>query len=413
MPLLLLPLLALPGLQDREVATHDPRLDPTLARHALFRIADATGRVAAVGDVDGDGLPDLLTGRGAQLTLRSGADGASLGDLGVGEDWAVGPDLDGDGLSDLAAGRPSERLVVLRSIREGNVLASFEAPRLAGFGAAIVWIDDLDDDGVRDLVVGAPGARLVQARSSRTGERLWESALGERKGWGRRLRVVGDVDRDDWTDLTVGSGPFDREVNELVSGRNGELAVEGWRARGPARGVGDLDGDGVPDLFVDELYPDSNMRAPEGRVVSVGRRRVVARQAYPDMMSEYGTTTALGDLDGDGVVDLGLGEPNFHVKGPGDPGFEGPAVDLEGLTLPEAVALPSRPWCAFTWESGCAWVLSGRSREVIMAVYGEPGSRDGMGLAMSPLPDLSGDGHPDLAVTAADGVHVFAGPGRP
>lgn len=391
--------------------SHDPGLAPTRAKHALLHLPGAEGAVAAIGDADGDGLSDLVASFRSRLVVVSSTGGDEIQALGPADTWAVGPDLDGDGLRDLVVGNLSERLVTLLSSRKGKVLLKIEEPLLAEFGGAVAWIDDLDEDGVPDFVIGSPGARAVEARSSSSGRLLWRSTLGARKDWGAWIRVVGDLDGDGQKDLAVGAGPFDRYVNELVSGRTGLAAVPNWTAQGPATGVGDLDGDGVPDLFIDKIFDDSRCRNSQGHFVSVGRRRLLAKQGYPDALSEYGTTTNLGDMDGDGVADLGLGDPNFHLRGPGDPRFSGTPVDLDALTLAQAVNLSSAPWCAFTWESGCAWVLSGRTREVIAAVYGEPGSRDGMGLWMSPLPDVSGDGHPDFAVAAADGVYIFAGPG--
>ncbi|MCK6502943.1 hypothetical protein L6R53_06025 [Myxococcota bacterium] len=146
------------------------------------------GQVLAAGDVDGDGLGDLLLANPAR---------------GPGSVWiAFGP-LD-SGVLDLA-----DLAVRIDGATDGDALG-------AALGAG-----DLDGDGIPDLVAGAPGTadsagavyvfaggETVHARAGRLSvdqarSRLDGSAAGDRAG--AALHAGGDLDGDRRTDLVVGA----------------------------------------------------------------------------------------------------------------------------------------------------------------------------------------------------------------
>jgi hypothetical protein len=140
---------------------------------ASFEVDDkgAFGHAVELGDLDGDGAPDLVVGapetkwggevqlfdsEGGLWTVIEGNEGS---DLGTG---AVLADLDGDGQTDLVAtGAPDADTAVWLFLDATNAehtddaVASVEGSPLAGRGQSLTTAD-LDMDGTTDLVVGAP-----------------------------------------------------------------------------------------------------------------------------------------------------------------------------------------------------------------------------------------------------------------
>ena len=184
-------------------------------------------------------------------------------------------DLDGDGYSDLFAGAPGAArggllsgAVLARSSHDGRVLARLDGTRArAVLGSALAALGDLDGDGVIDLAAGAPkdatpglATGSIVVLSGRDLSRLWQKA-GPAPGahFGDALANVGDVDGDGHADVVLGASAASASGVEagqvrLVSGATGAMLCvsDGERAFGwlgaAVAGVGDLDGDGRPDV---------------------------------------------------------------------------------------------------------------------------------------------------------------------
>lgn len=194
--------------------------------------------IASAGDVDRDGrddfvvgVPDARSGRthAGELRVFSGATGLpilvckspvpdALDNLGQA---VLGPgDLDGDGVPDLVGGSPYTRrdltgyapgAVFAFSGRTGGLLWRHDGTELGqSLGGALARIHDLDHDGAPDLAVGAdylyqfdPGRVIFL--SGRTGAVLHEvrgMVPGEK--FGSSLLAIPDQDGDGRDDLAVG-----------------------------------------------------------------------------------------------------------------------------------------------------------------------------------------------------------------
>lgn len=134
--------------------------------------------VAALDDVDGDGVGDLAAGGqyANRVVLFSGRTGAVIRRLSdplggsadrLGWNVAAIDDLDGDGARDVAAGAPyadaggvvDSGRVVLFSTGTGDVLGRLQddVPTLSRlFGSFVADGRDLDGDGVPEVLVGVP-----------------------------------------------------------------------------------------------------------------------------------------------------------------------------------------------------------------------------------------------------------------
>ncbi len=456
----LLTLFTLAGLaaaQEQPRSTpRNPREQPLTAEDALWTLRGVVGKVVVVPDLDGDGLEDLVVHRGAdheEIGWRAGQEGwlesvstldgqtiCGLADIDrsfAGDtSWDAGGDADGDGSPDLLVGNPRMEIdrsrvgeIEIISGRTGEVLL-FIRGEIAGdgFGSAVAFAGDLDGDGRDDFVTGAPGGNpsvpklltgtgAVAARSGADGHKLWSvHGTSERKGFGSFVSAIGDLNSDSVSDVLIQSALWSDEALLLISGRDGRVLDRLSMRGGRAGASGDLNGDGVTDLLFDEEEHFGSVRFLSGS----DRSPLFEVPYFDSFGSKGGVTVGLGDMDGDGLGDFAFGEPNYHLRGPGDPGYaDGEEANLREMNLRDALDLKSQPWCAFTWESGYSLVYSGKVRdskfktrcEVLMGFWGQPGSRDGIARQVERLPDISGDGWPDLLVVGGTRAYAVPGPG--
>lgn len=314
-------------------------------------------RVAGPGDVDGDGVPDVLAGApsndhhgdaAGSARVHSGATGAlvvvlygdAAGDS-FGSAVAGVGDVDQDGFRDFAVaasgdddGGDQAGSVRVFSGQTGAALFTLHgSSAFASFGCSIDGAGDVDGDGVDDLVIGechgnAGGGNSgrVAIHSGAGGALLRSFAGAPADQLGQSVAGAGDVDQDGHADVIAGAiladvnGPTSGAVN-VFSGKDGSTLFLlpgagpddrlGWRVTGGF----DFDGDGRLDVGSSSPYADAGGgEVGMARVWSGVDGSILQSVLGESSLADFGAALAFtGDLDGDGRSDMVVGEPRFQT----------------------------------------------------------------------------------------------------
>jgi hypothetical protein len=288
--------------------------------------------VETAGDVDGDGVPDYVVG-GGRVEVYSGADHTLLHDFtavtGFGHSVRGVGDLDGDGLGDVVVGRqgasfsfPAAGRLFALSGGSGELLwtRDGDAPG-ALLGSALGAMGDVNGDGVPDIVAGAFGsgpasggeAFLIDGTDGTTIRLLAPVDPTAALFFGQFFASgVGDIDRDGIVDAFVADYGASQGTGEatIYSGRTGRVLrhVPGVRpgdGMGPGRGVGDVDGDRVPDFIVAAWTASDGAPSAGKAYVFSGRSGALLRTFTALLEGDNFGVDAMspGDTDGDGLPD--------------------------------------------------------------------------------------------------------------
>jgi len=271
--------------------------------------------VAAVGDLDGDGIPELIagaSGTGATNPASPGYavlyDGATFAELHTftgegpgaifGASVAGGGDLNGDGTPDVVIGAP------LQDIDDGQGGTFLDAGRVYAFSGA---------DYSRLHAISHDGGPVETPKAN----------------FGTSVAIVGDLSGDGKADFLAG-GPESQQGSggngfvAVYSGGNGDLIhdIEGAFATGEQHGVeviglDDMDGDGTPDFAAASsqiCFGFCASRPGEVIIYSGDTGDPIAFFEGEDVGDNFGAAMAAGDIDGNGGTDLAITAP-FHATG--------------------------------------------------------------------------------------------------
>lgn len=337
------------------------------------------GAVLKAGDLDADGVADLLVGMPASGRVAIGAPvadglpaGASVGSAADEHGAAVSlGDWDRDGQMDWWVGAPGGMGAVVAGSGkpEGDAVATGTIVGLGSrFGASIAVLEDVDGDGQGELLVGAPdcgagcGAGSVflisdPVQSTVAGALQWVGST--LAGTGTSVASLGDLNGDGVTDFGIGSpgqfagasssgradvyyGPLAGDVapspdlalaTEEADDRVGHVIASG----------GDDDGDGFGSVVVsapgalDGRGKLFTLRAPlRDAFLQVADGRVEGDKAGDGLAD----AVDVGDLDADGLSDLIVGVRSADAGG-SDAGavyvWYGPMIGLKPAALADWV----------------------------------------------------------------------------
>jgi predicted Ser/Thr protein kinase len=243
----------------------------------IYEKGQFAANAAAAGDLVGNGKPDLImpSSSGAlRIAKNMGQPGKLAANsfswpfsIPAGGCAALVRDLDGDGRPDLVVyGYPASAISIIRNVHDSWPLraSSFAHQMALNTGqlvAGTVVLEDIDGDGRPDLILGS--SHSVQVF--------------------RNVCTNGTLDPKSFADPVGFEGP--RDINSLL--------------------VGDIDGDGKPDIIVGTYQTE---------VFSVFRNTSIPGRIDADSLA-FPTNfpcgfracrMALGDLDGDGKLDLAI-----------------------------------------------------------------------------------------------------------
>ncbi len=318
----------------------------------------AGARVAALGDLDGDGRTEFAASAiwsnqafdlGGGVYVVSGSEGGALADRPVidppAADWGLGygldggVDIDGDAVADLVLGAPfaddvgvayllpgAGRTEGTTSVADAAVLEIWGTEVGAVSMIETRFVGDVDGDGVGEVALTSPLATVagqagagkvglvpVDARGSLVFEDAsltWEGSWAD--GWfGNGVQAAGDLNGDGYPELLVGAGfgvafvvlPGGPVAGDMVDGAL-TVMYTGSEEQAPAtRLLGDVDGDGAPDVaLIDSadarIYTDP--LATPTRVLTTDAPYATLRSGDDGTGTGFYDAVDLGDLDGDG-----------------------------------------------------------------------------------------------------------------
>ena len=397
---------------------------------------------SGAGDVNGDGYADIIVGTqfndaggtnaGRAYVLYGGPHADLTADLvmtGEAPDDRFGisssgaGDFNGDGYDDVivgahyndAGGSLAGRAYLFFGGPGADAVADLTLTGLAAgdyFGASVSGAGDVNGDGFADVIVGAYLADGVVASS------------------GVAYVFFGGSAADATADLVL----------------NGEAGAD--RFGQSVSGAGDVNGDGYDDVVVGAYYADG------GGLTNSGKAYVFYGGSVPDdepdlilagetVDDRLGYSVAgAGDVNGDGFDDIAAGAPNQDAGGSNAGAvylyFGGPDED----TLPDLVLIGEAAGDNFGWpvagagdvngdgfadvmvgarnsdlsvnNGGRAYVFFGGQEpdEIADAVLIGEVAEGYLGMAVSGVGDVTGDGIPDVLAAAPGDGTAGAGAGR-
>ncbi|MBW3665026.1 MAG: PQQ-binding-like beta-propeller repeat protein [Actinobacteria bacterium] len=372
--------------------------------------------LAPVADLTGDGIVDVAAGfYPHRVVVIDGATGSAAAELSVPappEGLAVG-DATGDGVADLyvvTRGGWFDAAVKQHTVRllEGGSLEEVWAVTMAVDEGIVMAADagDLDGDGRADLVFGTRSNGPRVHAWDADGEGIWSTALGG--------TISGLVVADDGA--TVFASVTGTKLSALDA-TDGSVRWDAAGTSGFARlTAADLDGDGADDA-VWSIYGAAGY-SPTNQVQAVAGEDGTLLWTVPTTTPPKGL--AVGDLTGDGTPDVAVTTQDpFGVVGTGRQANHVSAIEGrtgaplwthvvagEQMTIFADVAIVD------VTEDGTPEVVAAPYTDVLLGLAAEDGSSVweaalGAPIQAATAADLDHDGQDEI-ITASDDLRIVA-----
>ncbi|MGL1885508.1 MAG: FG-GAP-like repeat-containing protein [Reichenbachiella sp.] len=275
----------------------------------------------SIGDIDSDGMLDfVVTNYGSATISIYRNTSTDIGSISYAEkiDYSTGAfpesvsigDLDGDGKSDLVVTNGGSHTISIyrnTSTEIGVVRFDTSIDIATGIGAKSVLINDLNDDGMLDLIViDTAIVSIFRNNTSGVGDISFATKLDYEIVVANSVSV-GDLDGDGKPELVVANGigktvSVFRNISSGIGGISFATKVK-YETIGNATSasIGDFDGDGMADLAVTNYDIDAISLF---RNNSIGEGELSFASNVDFETGLLPLSASIGDLDGDGKSDL-------------------------------------------------------------------------------------------------------------
>jgi hypothetical protein len=312
-------------------------------------------------------------------------------------------------------------LVILFTVFIGDVIAQqFKNPKLIHIGGSprALATGDFNRDGKIDLICVDSVIHVLLGNGNATFNDVQQLPLGTAMG---ASLTVADVNNDGVKDLLVGDWGPSAQVDVYLANGDGTFkpAITStifvpnylWAGLSNRFGIGDLNGDGNPDIIAPDIQNNAIYTALGDGHGKFAYKGQVSNNSAPGELT-------VGDFNSDGKVDFlvhgRLGADLYAYPGSGDGTFQ-PATRI---TTPQNVTSyvsadfnhDGRIDVAVTGFDQSITILQGNSDGTFSAVSGAGISN--MGPAYSVLTaavDVNGDNIPDLVTQSESGLGILLG----
>jgi len=290
----------------------------------------------AVGDVNGDGKPDIVVTNNIAYSVSVLQNTSTPGTVSFApkvdfatrvfpNSVAIG-DLDGDGKPELVVTNSGvSRISIFQNTStSGNINTNSFAPKvdfIVGSQPSSVAIGDLDKDGKPDLVVANLSSATVSVlRNTSTRGSITAASFSDngqfQTGALPGSVAIADVDGDGKLEMLVAN--YDANFNSISIFRNtstvGNINAASFASRvdfttatNPRSiSIGDVDGDGKPDLAVAN-YNSGSVTVLRNTSISgsINTNSFAAKVDFTTAINPR--SLSVGDVDGDGIPEILVG----------------------------------------------------------------------------------------------------------
>jgi hypothetical protein len=268
-------------------------------------------------------------------------------------------DIDGDGKTDIAITTTSSTVEVFRNTSTTGTIntSSFAAPASLltstgptdSAGTANISISDLDGDGKPDLVVTNPlKSNISLFRNIGTSGTITRSSFGARTHIGAGAYPIGlvvtDIDGDGKPDIAVNNGYGFTLSIYRNTGTSGTISFAGSanliiQLGTAGLAAGDLNNDGKPELVLTNILDNSISIFPNNAIpgsinfFSFGPSINLATPINP-------VTPVISDFNGDGKPDIAISSFDLNPQNSNSNPLSLFANNISGSTISSAAFLP-------------------------------------------------------------------------